>query len=84
MRVLRSLAAFLSVPLVVLAAEAAAVPFSFDWTKVGESEIDLSGFLDAPAGKLGPRTVRDGHLAPPAGETLPRLGRESHGRDLFS
>jgi hypothetical protein len=44
------------------------VPFPFDWTKTADSEIDLSHFLDAPAGRLGALTTRDGHLATPDGK----------------
>ena len=37
----------------MLFGEAAPEDFPFDWSRVGESRIDLSRFLDAPAGKGG-------------------------------
>jgi hypothetical protein len=38
------------------------VPFPFDWNKVDGSIIDLSRFLDAPAGAKGRLTVEGGHF----------------------
>lgn len=51
---LKRLVFLLSATVSFLHAEPDPVPFPFDWTKVHESRIDLSRFLDAPAGKHGP------------------------------
>lgn len=59
---------FLLLPLAVLGAEPAAIPFPFDWSKTADSAIDLSAFLDAPAGRQGALVVKDGHLATPDGK----------------
>jgi hypothetical protein len=52
------------------AAQTSLVPFPWDWSKAGESAIDLSGFLDAPAGKGGHARVRNGHFVKPDGSRL--------------
>lgn len=46
------------------------VPFSWDWSHANESVLDLSRFLDAPAGKGGFVRVRDGHFFKPDGSRL--------------
>jgi hypothetical protein len=42
-------------------------PYSIDWTATDESVVDLSGFLDAPAGRDGFVTVKGKHLVKPDG-----------------
>jgi len=44
-------------------AEIAMRPFVMDWRDNSAPLVDLSSLLDAPAGRDGPITVRDGHLA---------------------
>jgi hypothetical protein len=44
-------------------AEVAMQPFTMDWRDNAGPLVDLSVFLDAPAGKDGPVGIRDGHLA---------------------
>ena len=46
------------------------VPFPWDWSRAHESVLDLSRFLDAPAGKGGFVRVQDGHLLKPDGSRL--------------
>lgn len=43
-------------------------PFAIDWRDNVDSLVNLSVFLDAPAGKNGFIKVRNGHLAKPNGE----------------
>ena len=45
-------------------------PFNWDWSRAHESVLDLSRFLDAPAGKGGPVRVQDGHFVKPDGSRL--------------
>jgi lysophospholipase L1-like esterase len=45
-------------------------PFSWDWSRAHESVLDLSRFLDAPAGKGGFVRVQDGHFIKPDGARL--------------
>ena len=44
--------------------------FSWDWSRAHESTIDLSRFLDAPAGRGGHVRVQDGHFLKPDGARL--------------
>lgn len=46
------------------------VPFSWDWSHAHESILDLSHFLDAPAGKDGYVTVEGQHFIKPDGSRL--------------
>jgi hypothetical protein len=46
------------------------VPFSWDWSRAHESVLDLSRFLDAPAGQGGHVAVKDGHFVQPDGTRL--------------
>ncbi len=46
------------------------VPFAWDWAHAHESVLDLSRFLDAPAGRGGPVRVQDGHFVKPDGSRL--------------
>lgn len=43
------------------------VPYTIDWTEVSESIVDMSGYLDAPAGKEGFVRVEGDHLVRPDG-----------------
>ena len=53
-----------------LIAAAELQPFSWDWARAHESAIDLSRFLDAPAGKGGYVRVQDEHFVKPDGSRL--------------
>lgn len=53
-----------------LIAAAELQPFSWDWARAHESAIDLSRFLDAPAGKDGYVRVQDEHFVKPDGSRL--------------
>jgi hypothetical protein len=53
-----------------VAAEPAAVPFPMDWPQWQQGGLDLSRFLDAPAGKHGHVVVKDGHFADASGRRL--------------
>jgi hypothetical protein len=44
------------------------VPFPVDWTHAHESAIDLSRFLDAPAGRDGFLAMREGKIVTPGGK----------------
>lgn len=57
----------LSLPMLVLAQEPELKPYVIDWSKAEQSAIDLSGFLQAPAGKDGFLRVKDGKIARPDG-----------------
>jgi hypothetical protein len=46
------------------------VPFPWDWSRADESVLDLSRFLEAPAGRDGFVRVRDGHFVKPDGSRL--------------
>lgn len=50
-----------------LAGEAKLVPYPIDWTKTDQSVIDMSGYLDAPAGRDGFVRVKGRHLVKPDG-----------------
>lgn len=50
-----------------LAQQPAMPPFAMDWRQTSHSASDVSFLLDAPAGKKGFITIRDGHLASPDG-----------------
>lgn len=45
-------------------------PFPWDWSRAHESALDLSRFLDAPAGRDGFVRVQDGHFIKPDGARL--------------
>ncbi len=51
-------------------AEPPPVPFPMDWPQSSQGRLDLSRFLDAPAGKHGPVRVRDGHFTDDSGLRL--------------
>ncbi|MDD2600247.1 MAG: cellulase family glycosylhydrolase [Kiritimatiellae bacterium] len=50
-----------------LNAEVAKVDFPMDWSTHNETAVDLSGFLDAPAGRDGFIAVKGAHLVKPDG-----------------
>ncbi len=43
------------------------VPFTVDWERADGAAVDLSRFLDAPAGRAGFLRVKDGHIHKPNG-----------------
>lgn len=51
-------------------AEPPEVPFPMDWAHWPQGRIDLSRFLEAPAGKHGHVRVRDGHFTDDSGRRL--------------
>ena len=53
---------------VVVAAEVELKPYQIDWSKTGESVVDMSDFLQAPAGKDGFVRVEGQHLVKPDGQ----------------
>ncbi|MBI5768494.1 MAG: cellulase family glycosylhydrolase [Verrucomicrobia bacterium] len=65
---LRSLAALAAT--FSLARAADLVPFPVDWKTSAHSPVDLSALLDAPAGRLGFITMKDGHFATADGRRL--------------
>lgn len=65
---LRSLAALAATFSLAVAADL--VPFPVDWKASAQSPVDLSALLDAPAGRLGFVTVKDGHFATADGRRL--------------
>lgn len=58
-------------------------PFPIDWDKAAESVVDLSGFLDAPAGKDGFVRVEKDHLVLPDGKRFRVWGINICGPDCF-
>ena len=46
------------------------VPFPVNWKATAPSPVDLSGLLDAPAGRAGFVTAKDGHFVKPDGSRL--------------
>jgi len=58
-------------------------PFAIDWTRAAESAVDLSAFLDAPAGKDGFIRVEKGHLVRPGGKRFRVWGVNICGPDCF-
>jgi hypothetical protein len=64
-------------------AEVAMQPFVMDWRDNASPLVDLSGFLDAPAGKDGPITIKDGHLATAGGRRLRIWGVNVTGSACF-
>lgn len=51
----------------VASAEGEMRPFVMDWRDNSSPLVDLSSFLNAPAGKGGPVGIKDGHLVTPEG-----------------
>jgi hypothetical protein len=58
-------------------------PFPIDWSKVPESVVDLSGCLEAPAGKDGFIRVEGEHLVTPRGKRFRIWGTNICARDCF-
>lgn len=59
------------------------VPFPIDWSKTGPSMVDLSGYLDAPAGRRGFLRVRGKHIYTPEGKRFRIWGTNICGPDCF-
>ncbi len=68
---------------VVAEAETAMQPYVMDWRDNAAPLVDLTSFLDAPAGKDGPITIRDGHLVTPDGERFRIWGVNVTGATCF-
>jgi hypothetical protein len=66
MRYLLALLLVASMLPAVNGADVAMQPFVMDWRDNDAALVDLSAFLDAPAGKNGPIAIKDGHLVTPA------------------
>jgi len=67
-----------------LAAEVGEVkPFTIDWSRAGESVVDLSSFLEAPAGKDGFIRVEKDHLVKPDGQRFRTWGVNICGPHCF-
>ncbi len=64
-------------------AEVALQPFAMDWWDNWAPRVDLSPFLDAPAGKDGPVGIKDGHLATPDGRRFRIWGVNVTGSACF-
>ncbi len=75
--------AFLPVLRGLLHATDATVPFAIDWDKAAESAVDLSSFLDAPAGKDGFIRVEKDHLVRPDGKRFRIWGVNLTGPNCF-
>jgi len=58
-------------------------PYAIDWTRAQESVVDLSSFLDAPAGKDGFIRVEKDHLVRPDGKRFRIWGVNICGPDCF-
>ena len=66
-RVSVALPAVMTLAIAGAAAEIPVQPFPLDWSEAERSVVDLSRWLDAPAGKDGPLRVAGGHLVRPDG-----------------
>jgi len=64
-------------------AEVAMQPFVMDWRDNAAPLVDMSGLLEAPAGKDGPVGVRDGHLVTPEGKRFRIWGVNVTGAACF-
>ena len=58
-------------------------PYVMDWRDNSAPLVDLSSFLDAPAGRDGPITVQDGHLVTPEGRRFRIWGVNVTGGTCF-
>ncbi len=79
------LVAFLGVAVVSMA-EAADIPmqpFVMDWRDNAAPLVDLSSFLDAPAGKNGHIGIKDGHFVTPEGKRFRIWGVNVTGAACF-
>jgi hypothetical protein len=79
------LAAFLGVAVVSIAgaAEVAMQPFVMDWRDNAAPLVDLSSFLEAPAGKDGHIGIKDGHFVTPDGKRFRIWGVNFTGAACF-
>ncbi len=59
------------------------VPFGIDWSKMDQSMIDLSGYLDAPAGRNGFLSVKGEHIITPGGKRFRIWGTNICGANCF-
>ena len=64
-------------------AEVAMQPFAMDWRDNAAPLVDLSLFLDAPAGKNGHVGIKDGHLVTPDGKRFRIWGVNFTGAACF-
>ena len=62
---------------------AAMQPFVMDWRDNSAGLVDLSSFLDAPAGKNGSIRIKDGHLVTPEGRRFRIWGVNVTGSACF-
>lgn len=83
MKRLLSCVCFMALAVSLVPVSAETVPFPLDWPAAGGSTIDLSGWLDAPAGKHGFIRERDGHLATEDGRRFRIWGVNVCGPDCF-
>jgi len=65
------------------AAKPEMVPYTIDWEKAGESVVDMSGYLDPPAGQGGFVGVEGDHLLHPDGRRLRIWGINICGPNAF-
>ena len=73
-RVSVALPAFIALAIAGAAAEIPLRPIPLDWSEAERSVIDLSRWLDAPAGEDGPLRVAGGHLLRPDGRRFRAWG----------
>ncbi|RMF94837.1 MAG: hypothetical protein D6741_12185, partial [Planctomycetota bacterium] len=64
-------------------ADEGTVPIDVDWDRFDESVLDLSSYLDAPAGKDGFVRVEGAHLVTGSGKRLRLWGTNVCGNDCF-
>lgn len=64
-------------------AQVAMQPYVMDWRDNADPLVDLTSFLDAPAGRDGPITIRGGHLVAPAGRRFRIWGVNVTGGTCF-
>lgn len=79
---------FVAVIMILLAGTATAgeielKPYQIDWSKTGQSVIDMSGFLQAPAGRDGFVRVEGQRLVKPDGSRLRIWGVNLTGPECF-
>ena len=67
----------------VAGGETAMQPYPMDWRDNSAPLVDLSSFLDAPAGGKGPISIRDGHLVAPDGKRFRIWGVNVTGSACF-
>ncbi|GAB6167391.1 hypothetical protein JCM19992_33910 [Thermostilla marina] len=67
----------------LIPADEGTVPIRFDWERFDESVLDLSPYLQAPAGKEGFVRVEGSHLVTASGKRLRLWGTNVCGSDCF-